>query len=97
MSESSGGSAADIIAGFDAILPEQERVLEQAAQNVKLGLERDSEIYRRFTQLQHEIGRLLVQDRIEGSAIGQEQEPQRLAGRKAGPAIVQPFYFDGTQ
>lgn len=52
MSENSLGRAADIVAGFDAILPEQERVLEQAARNVKLGLERDSEIYRGFTQLQ---------------------------------------------
>jgi len=44
--------AKDLISRFDASLPEQERVLEQAAQNVKLGLERDSEIYRAFTQLQ---------------------------------------------
>lgn len=42
----------DLISRFDASLPEQERVLEHAAQNVKLGLERDSEIYRAFTQLQ---------------------------------------------
>lgn len=52
VSEDSVGRAEDIIAGFDAKLPEQERVLEQAAQNVKLGLERDSEVYRGFTQLQ---------------------------------------------
>ncbi|WP_156876586.1 hypothetical protein [Microbacterium luticocti] len=52
MSDDPVGRAEGIIAGFDAILPEQERVLEQAAQNVKLGLERDSEIYREFTQLQ---------------------------------------------
>jgi hypothetical protein len=41
-----------IIAGLDAILPEQERALQLAARNVKLGLERDSTIYRAFTQLQ---------------------------------------------
>lgn len=52
MSNQPASRAEDIISGFDAILPEQERVLEQAAQNVKLGLERDSEIYRGFTQLQ---------------------------------------------
>lgn len=43
--------AKPIIEGLDAILPEQERVLEAAANNVKLGLERDSAIYRAFTQL----------------------------------------------
>ncbi len=52
MSDNPVARAEDIIARFDAILPEQERVLEQAAQNVKIGLERDSEIYREFTQLQ---------------------------------------------
>lgn len=52
MSDNPFGSAEDIIAGFDTTLPQQERVLEQAAQNVKLGLERDSEIYGGFTQLQ---------------------------------------------
>jgi len=52
VSDNSVVRAEEIIAGFDARLPEQERVLEQAAQNVKLGLERDSEIYREFTQLQ---------------------------------------------
>lgn len=41
-----------IIAGFDRVLPEQERVLEQAARNVKLALERDSAIYIAFTELQ---------------------------------------------
>lgn len=45
-------TADDIVRGFDAILPEQERVLEHAALNVKLGLERDSPIYQAFTQLQ---------------------------------------------
>ncbi|MFD2840992.1 hypothetical protein ACFSYH_10475 [Populibacterium corticicola] len=44
--------AQDIVSHFDVILPEQERTLERAAQNVQLGLERDSEIYRAFTQLQ---------------------------------------------
>lgn len=44
--------AKEITDGFDAILPEQERVLQAAAHNVKLGLERDSSIYRAFTQLQ---------------------------------------------
>ncbi|TFD61189.1 hypothetical protein E3T43_00925 [Cryobacterium sp. Hh7] len=40
-----------LIERFNATLPEQERTLEQAARNVKLGLERDSEIYKAFTQL----------------------------------------------
>ncbi len=44
--------ARQITDGFDAVLPEQERALEAAARNVKLGLERDSAIYRAFTQLQ---------------------------------------------
>lgn len=44
--------AEDIIAGFDKLLPEQERVLEQAARNVKLALENDSAIYIAFTELQ---------------------------------------------
>lgn len=52
MSEDPVGRAEDIIAAFDAKLPEQERDLEQAAENVKLGLESDSEVYRGFTQLQ---------------------------------------------
>ena len=52
MSENPVGRAEEIIAWFDAMLPEQERVLEQAAENVQLGLERDSEVYRGFTQLQ---------------------------------------------
>lgn len=52
MSENPVGRAEEIIAWLDAILPEQERVLEQAAENVKLGLEGDSEVYRGFTQLQ---------------------------------------------
>ena len=52
MQDSSADTAKDVVASLDAILPEQERVLELAAQNVKLGLERDSEIYRSFTQLQ---------------------------------------------
>jgi hypothetical protein len=43
---------AQFIANLDALLPEQERALEEAARNVKLGLERDSVIYRGFTQLQ---------------------------------------------
>lgn len=43
--------AKPIIDGLDVILPEQERVLHAAANNVKLGLERDSAIYRAFTQL----------------------------------------------
>lgn len=37
---------------LDAILPEQEVILELAARNVQLGLERDSAIFRAFTQLQ---------------------------------------------
>lgn len=45
-------NAREIVTGLDSILPEQERALQLAAHNVKLGLERDSEIYRAFTQLQ---------------------------------------------
>lgn len=45
-------TAEQLIENFNSTLPEQERVLESAAQNVKLGLERDSEIFRSFTQLQ---------------------------------------------
>lgn len=52
MNESAAGRAGDILDWLDATLPEQERVLEAAARNVQLGLERDSEIYRAFTQLQ---------------------------------------------
>lgn len=44
--------AQEIVTGLNSILPEQERALQLAAHNVKLGLERDSEIYRAFTQLQ---------------------------------------------
>ncbi|WP_447949187.1 hypothetical protein [Microbacterium aurum] len=44
-------TADEIVANLDRLLPEQERVLAQAARNAEMGLKGNSAVYRAFTDL----------------------------------------------
>lgn len=44
-------TADEIVANLDRLLPEQERVLAQAARNAEMGIKGSSAVYRAFTDL----------------------------------------------